>query len=266
MEVGMRNQFKHIGTLAMGMVLGASLVGGAAAAGIVAQPTWQNIYVDGQQVEMEAYNINGNNYVKLRDIGKEVGFNVYWLDGVQVDSASDYTGEAPAQVSVEDKTSTQISAASSSTLNIDAVRQEIVEQTNALRQSKGLSALRVNDKLTQAAQVRADEMAATTTYSHTRPDGSKFYTVTDCPYMSENVHRISDWRVQQNGNIAELAVSEWAASEGHLKNMLNDSLSDIGVGIAKGVNANGDECWYLVQLFTYKGYTITWVDKPITQN
>jgi uncharacterized protein YkwD len=260
----------------MGMVLGASLVGGAAAAGIVAQPTWQNIYVDGQQVEMEAYNINGNNYVKLRDIGKEVGFNVYWQDGVQVDSTTGYTGEAPAQtstvdealaqVSTEDKNLTQASAASSSTLNIDAVRQEIVDQTNALRQSKGLSALRVNDKLTQAAQVRADEMAATTTYSHTRPDGSKFYTVTDCPYMSENVHRIADWRVRQNGNIAELAVSEWAASEGHLKNMLNDSLSDIGVGIAKGVNANGDDCWYLVQLFTYKGYTVSWVDTPITQN
>jgi hypothetical protein len=87
----------------MGMVLGASLVGGAAAAGIVAQPTWQSIYVDGQQVEMEAYNINGSNYVKLRDIGKEVGFNVYWQDGVQVDSASDYTGEAPAQVSSADE-------------------------------------------------------------------------------------------------------------------------------------------------------------------
>jgi uncharacterized protein YkwD len=267
MEVGMRNQFKHIGTLALGMVLGASLVGGAAAAGIVAQPTWQSIYVDGQQVQMEAYNINGNNYVKLRDIGKEVGFNVYWQNGVQVDTASPYTGEAPAQVSTADEAqTTQTVTPSTTDLDIDAVRQEIINQTNALRQSKGLSALRVNEKLTQAAQVRADEMAATTTYSHTRPDGSKFYTVTDCPYMSENVHRISDWRVQQNGNIAELAVSEWAASEGHLKNMLNDSLSDIGVGIAKGVNANGDACWYLVQLFTYKGYTVSWVDKPITQN
>lgn len=27
---------------------------------------------------MEAYTINGNNYVKLRDIGEKVGFNVYW--------------------------------------------------------------------------------------------------------------------------------------------------------------------------------------------
>ena len=80
---------KNAATLLVGMVLGASLVGGAAAAGIVAEPTWQNIYVDGQQVSMTAYNIAGNNYVKLRDIGQQVGFNVYWQDGVQIDKAAD---------------------------------------------------------------------------------------------------------------------------------------------------------------------------------
>ena len=92
----MKNRGKNIGLLLTGMAVGAALCGGAYAAGIVAQPTWQPIYVDGQQVEMEAYNINGNNYVKLRDIGKEVGFNVYWQDGVQVDSDADYTGEPPS--------------------------------------------------------------------------------------------------------------------------------------------------------------------------
>ena len=80
-----------------GLALGAVLAGSAAAAGVMAEPSWQNIYVDGQQVHMTAYNIAGNNYVKLRDIGQAVGFNVYWQDGVQVDSTSPYTGEAPAQ-------------------------------------------------------------------------------------------------------------------------------------------------------------------------
>ena len=36
-------------------------------------------------------------------------------------------------------------------------------------------------------------MATHTVYSHTRPDGRKFNTVTDCPYMAENIHRIADW-------------------------------------------------------------------------
>ena len=83
-----------------GILIGAALCGGAAASGIVAVPTWQPIYVNGQQVEMEAYNIGGHNYVKLRDIGREVGMNVYWQDGVQVDTTSPYTGVAPAGISI----------------------------------------------------------------------------------------------------------------------------------------------------------------------
>lgn len=86
---------KDFGTLLTGMALGAVLTGGAMAAGVTAEPAWSPIYVDGQQVQMTAYNILGNNYVKLRDIGKEVGFNVYYQNGVQVDSGAPYTGEAP---------------------------------------------------------------------------------------------------------------------------------------------------------------------------
>lgn len=91
---------RDIATLAVGTMLGAALVGGTAAAGILAEPSWSPIYVDGKQVQMTTYNIAGNNYVKLRDIGQAVGFNVYYQDGVQVDSKSSYTGEAPAQASI----------------------------------------------------------------------------------------------------------------------------------------------------------------------
>ena len=61
----------------LGVLTGAALFGGvsAVAAGIAAEPAWSPIFVDGQQVQMTAYNIQGNNYVKLRDIGKPVGYN-----------------------------------------------------------------------------------------------------------------------------------------------------------------------------------------------
>lgn len=88
----MKNREKNVALLLTGMALGSALCGGAVAAGVVAEPTWQPIYVDGQQVSMTAYNIGGNNYVKLRDIGQQVGFNVYWDNGVQVDTQSPYTG------------------------------------------------------------------------------------------------------------------------------------------------------------------------------
>lgn len=82
-----------------GLLCGALIFGGttAYAAGVIAELSTQPIYVDGQQVSMTAYNIGGNNYVKLRDIGEKVGFNVYWKNGVQIDSDAAYTGVAPTQ-------------------------------------------------------------------------------------------------------------------------------------------------------------------------
>ncbi len=38
------------------------------------------IYVDGSPADLMAYNINDNNYFKLRDLGKVLGFNVGWDD------------------------------------------------------------------------------------------------------------------------------------------------------------------------------------------
>ena len=80
-----------------GILIGGVLLNGNAinaAAGLMAERSSQPIYVDGQQVQLEAYNIGGNNYVKLRDVGKAVGFNVSW-DGstVQIDSDAPYQDE-----------------------------------------------------------------------------------------------------------------------------------------------------------------------------
>lgn len=68
----------------------------SAASNIMATISNQAIYVDGQRVYMTAYQIGGNNYVKLRDVGEAVGFNVYWDGTVQVESDKPYTGVAPA--------------------------------------------------------------------------------------------------------------------------------------------------------------------------
>lgn len=142
-----------------------------------------------------------------------------------------------------------------------ATKQDIIDRTNALRRENGVSVLTVNGELMQAAQVRADEMAAHTVYSHTRPNGGKFNTVTDCPYMAENMHRIADWTMS-NQTLAERAVADWSASTTHNKNMVNPKLSEIGVGLARGVNDTGDPCWYCVQLFLYDGCSVTRVDTP----
>ena len=246
--------------LIAGILIGTTLFGGSSvlAAGITAERSTNRIYVNGQEVHLTAYNINGNNYVMLRDVGKTVGFEVYWDSDakcVQVESKKPYTGEAPV-TSAEAKPVEQPAQT-----DVAAAKQDIIDRTNALRKENGVAALRVNDRLMQAAQVRADEMAAHTVYSHTRPDGRKFNTATDCPYMAENIHRIADW-VLSDQTLAERAVADWSASTTHNKNMVNPKLSEIGVGLARGVNDTGDPCWYCVQLFLYDGCSVTWVDTP----
>ena len=101
----MKNGLKNIALLTTGVVLGASLFSGAAAyaaSGLIAERSNQPIYVDGQKVELEAYNIAGANYVKLREVGKAVGFNVSYdaaTNTVQIDSTAPYADEAPTQAS-----------------------------------------------------------------------------------------------------------------------------------------------------------------------
>ena len=80
-----------------GILVGTMLAGPAANAAehyFKAYQGSQNIYLDGQQIQLEAYIVNGNNYVKLRDVAKSLDFNVYWDGAVQIDSDAPYTGEA----------------------------------------------------------------------------------------------------------------------------------------------------------------------------
>ncbi len=87
-------------TFIVGLLTGAVLVSGGAAyaAGITVRYNPQTVDLDGTDIQMEAYAIDGHNYVKLRDIGQAVGFNVYWANNtVHIDSDAPYTGEAPGK-------------------------------------------------------------------------------------------------------------------------------------------------------------------------
>lgn len=210
---------------------------------------------------MEAYGIAGHNYVKLRDIGKAVGFNVFWdADSgcVQIETNVPYTDEAPTELETDNPASQPEVTAP---IDADTMKQDIVDRTNALRKENGIAALTADDKLMQAAQVRAEEMAASGIYSHIRPDGRKYMTVTDSQYIGENIHCLEDWALKEK-SLPETVMWAWSASAGHLKNMTNSRYGSIGVGLAKGTDENGEDCWYCVQLFMDTGCSISWVDRP----
>lgn len=70
------NRLKNTGLVLCGLALGLSLSAPAAQAveSLKATLSTNRILVDGQEVRLTAYNINGSNYVRLRDIGEQVGF------------------------------------------------------------------------------------------------------------------------------------------------------------------------------------------------
>ena len=265
------NRMKKTGLVLSGLALGISMSAPAAQAveSLKATLPTNRILVDGQEVRLTAYNINGSNYVRLRDIGKAVGFEVYWDSEngcVQVESGKPYTGEEPAKDEVIKPTPQPAPTVPAYDADEDAMKQDIVDRTNAIRREQGISALTVNAKLMQAAQVRADEMAASGIYSHTRPDGRKSNTVTDSKYTGENLHNISELYLEQPPKtLSEAVVELWSNSKAHADNMTSSRYGEIGVGLARGNDKDGFDCWYCVQVFLLDGCEVTWVDTPASK-
>ena len=87
--------------MGLGILVGLTLSGPAAQAAdyLKATVSSQPIYISGQRIQMEAYSIHGNNFVKLRDIGQVVDFGVIYnaaTNSVYIDSAQPYREEPSA--------------------------------------------------------------------------------------------------------------------------------------------------------------------------
>ena len=218
----MKHDKKAITAMVTGMVIGAALVS-EAAAGIVAEPTWQKIYVDGQQVSMTAYNIAGSNFVRLRDIGQQVGFNVYWEDGVQIDTDAPYTGFAPVQEVSSQPTDMEI-------------REEMIRCIDEVRRKYGVPELTVNEALMDAAQECSSYL-----YTH-HNNRAECETVAASGYPYGFGSNLTVFTITGPERISEKAVANWEHSPGHLATMIDPNCDTIGVGITI---ANGRAFCYM---------------------
>ena len=136
--------------------------------------------------------------------------------------------DRPVQGSSSVSASIQSSAAS-----------EVVRLTTSARSQNGYAALVEDGALSEAAAVRAREIARS--FSHTRPSGASFSSA-----LSES--GVSYLRAGENiasgQKSAFEVVNAWMNSPGHRANILNSSYSRIG---SASVNIDGTLYW--VQLF-----------------
>ena len=114
-----------------------------------------------------------------------------------------------------------------------SLAEEVVRQVNMERRKAGLKELGVSGELTRAARVRAGEIIRK--FSHTRPDGTSWRTVSSLAY-GENI--------AMGQRTADKVMAAWMTSQGHRANILRASYGSIGVC---AVVSDGVTYW--VQLF-----------------
>ncbi len=116
----------------------------------------------------------------------------------------------------------------------DEATLRILEIINEERADRGLSPLKLDAKLCEAAEIRARELPEL--YSHTRPDESKWYTVLDEVEFSYSFAAENIAYTEGSLSTCEYVMEMWMNSKIHRENILNTGGSLIGIACYKKGN------------------------------
>jgi len=119
---------------------------------------------------------------------------------------------------------------------------EVLALINKERTANFLEPLRVDPDLEDAAKVRGEEL--TRVLSHTRPDGTKYSTVSP---KAEGETLAVGYKTPKE------VVAAWMNSPGHRRNILDPSFTTVGTSFTK---TNSDHKYHWVQLFGRDKVTI----------
>lgn len=119
---------------------------------------------------------------------------------------------------------------------LDIELEKVFEQVNQARREVGQTELVWSDELADAAGIRAKEIHAS--FSHTRPDGSEWWSVNEEIVYGENLAK-----GYQN---ADSVMKAWLDSTEHKDNILYSGFQSIGIAIYEV-----DGKWYWAQEFGY---------------
>lgn len=134
------------------------------------------------------------------------------------------TTEEPTTTTVEVTTTETSKKEQSSLGNISgsfnkSMANEVLTLVNQEREANGIAPLSWSNSLAKDANIRATELVVS--FSHTRPDGSEWWTAGDQLQMAENLAF-----GQQS---ASEVVADWMGSTGHRTNILKESYTSIGI-------------------------------------
>lgn len=128
--------------------------------------------------------------------------------------------------------------------------RSIVEQTNLMRRSAGISAVTVDPQLTAAARQFAVFMASSDRYAHDADGRQPAERATAQGYdfcrVAENIAYQYSSAAFETIELATRFQRGWETSPGHRRNMLDAEATETGVALAP---APRSKRWYAVQLF-----------------
>lgn len=130
-------------------------------------------------------------------------------------------------------------------LTASVAASDVASLTNENRIQNGLPPLAVSPLLTEAAQLKANDMAAHSYYAHTGPDGKTmldWMNIVGYRYLNAGENLVID------RTTAEQAVGAWMNSPDHRANMLRPQFTQFGVGVSEG-EYQGMHTIFVVQEF-----------------
>lgn len=123
--------------------------------------------------------------------------------------------------------------------------EALLNETNAQRIKYNLPPLKLNDKLMQAAALKANDVFSKNYWAHYAPDGTSpwfFFQQAGYQYLYAGENLAKDFTQSQ------AVVAAWMNSPTHRENILKPDYEEIGFAVMEG-NLQGQETVLVVQLF-----------------
>ncbi|MER7175864.1 sigma-70 family RNA polymerase sigma factor [Streptomyces mesophilus] len=105
--------------------------------------------------------------------------------------------------------------------------QQVLGLVNAERAKAGCSPVKLDSRLSKAAQLHSEDMSANDYFSHTSQDGRTF---TDRA-AAQGVDNAGAENIARGQSSAQSVMDAWMNSEGHRANILNCGLKTMGLGV-----------------------------------
>lgn len=121
----------------------------------------------------------------------------------------------------------------------------LTEFTNQYRLESKLSSLKTSGLLTEAAQLKVDDMAQKSYFDHTSPEGlTPWHWLERVGYH----YSVAGENLAINFIDSRDAITAWVNSPTHRANILNNNFTEIGIGTAQG-QYQGQETTFIAQFF-----------------